>query len=693
MSTTSPSREPQQNGETTVATKKSTAAPMGAAPVHPLDELRRRTDSAKGTEFEKLAEGYLREIFGATDIRPQVPDLGVDRIFEDASGRTHTVQMKCYAPDRAVSMRDMTQFVEASKGERPASLILLHTSRISANAMKVVRSHSITVVGYDDLIEVGCWTGSAPVLPVPLDPSSRYYTQEAIDAALREVERGQVILPTGSGKTLIQAEVAREHETTVVWVPSITLVRQSISEFRRQTPKVPMLAVVSSAEEDDHGLPIEHTTDAAHLASFRAANPRHVVFATYQSSGTVLAAGGRYGLAIYDEAHRTAGSHLVRSSRKPLFKRSLDVDADRYRFFTATPRIHSDRAKKTAADEGLLSYSMDDAAIYGERLYELPITELIDNGWLSPFEIVVALVTRADIMAQIERNGWTDLYDPSDFDSIRDLAASILALDAVEEFGLKRVLTFHTTVPKAARARRQLSDVAASLGRSAKVHVASAKGGRDEGIRMLRDTTSTDTHIVANARLFTEGVNAPALDGIVYYDSKSSQIDIVQSIGRALRVAPGKDRAIVVLPVFVDDAKNAEEALEQGRYKTIWEVRRALMDLGIVVQTEEALDSGGTRATPSKRSFTAKIRVPEGWDVVEAEKVIEAIIVRGTRFTGLPLGSPCPEVMDDTGKPCGKPVLAKQHVFRPHRPSEERRPDGPAVGAKDWTEEALRALG
>ena len=170
-----------------------------------LDVLRRRSDAAKGIEFESLAEEFLRVRFGATHIRRQIPDLGVDRIFTDRDGRSVAVQMKAYAPSRTVAYGDLTKFIAAADTETVDYLVLLTTSdMVSRNAMKVVHAGDIVVIGYDDLIAVDCWEQRPARVPPPQEPFD--FQREAIAAALTDVERGQIIMPTGSGKSLVEAE-------------------------------------------------------------------------------------------------------------------------------------------------------------------------------------------------------------------------------------------------------------------------------------------------------------------------------------------------------------------------------------------------------------------------------------------------------------------------------------------------------
>lgn len=127
------------------------------AVLHPLDALRLRGDWYKGFVFERLAEGYLKAVYGATDFKPQYPDYGIDRFFTHRDGRRFASQMKCWAPHRRVSTGEVAFFVEAARVEGITNMVYLTTSGLTAPAARYAREHGVTVHYYDDLTVVPCW--------------------------------------------------------------------------------------------------------------------------------------------------------------------------------------------------------------------------------------------------------------------------------------------------------------------------------------------------------------------------------------------------------------------------------------------------------------------------------------------------------------------------------------------------------
>ena len=613
---------------------------VGDDPAHPLDVLRRRLDSAKGVEFETLSEEFLKLWFGASRIRKQEPDLGVDRVFTDRNGRRAAVQMKAYGPDRTVSYGDLTKFVTASETEQAEYLILLTTTdKISRHAMKVVRAKGIVVLGYSELTTVDCWAGRPPALPAPLDPFP--FQREAIAAALEDVERGQIVMPTGSGKSLVQAELAKAHGSVLLMVPSIELVRQMVGDLRRQDSTRTILGVVSRREIDEYGLPVENTTDAEHLRGFLGSVERPLVVATYASGPTIVegARGFTFDLVIYDEAHRTAGAGVARrNARVPRYKVTLtDVAARRRRFFTATPRIHADALKDWAELNDAVAFSMDDPAIYGEVQYATTVKDMIDSGRLSPFDIAIGLVSDKSVLEVLSKGGYTDLVCSDEPDDLDDVAAVLHLLRAAELFGLRRILTFHSRIESASRAVQLIGRIGQERGinvEAVAVDGRSAKGAREHALAMLKAPTSDVIRVVCNVKLFAEGVNTPALDAVAYFDPKSSVIDITQSIGRALRVHPHKERAYLLLPIYVGAAADSQQAVASSDFRTIANVGTALRDMGVIVMQTEASATqsrvrviGGSRDNGGFRMTITGVDVP--WDALLMGDAMESLIVDG----------------------------------------------------------------
>src|SRR5271166_4133039 len=91
-------------------------------------------------------------------------------------------------------------------------------------------------------------------------------------------------------------------------------------------------------------------------------------------------------------------------------------------------------------------------------------------------------------------------------------------------------------------------------------------GGIDHGERGL----------LANARCLAEGVDVPALDSVAFTDPKRSEVDIVQAVGRAIRLSSEKKIGTIVIPVFIAADDDPAIALDASAFKPVWDVVKAL---------------------------------------------------------------------------------------------------------------------
>jgi hypothetical protein len=103
-----------------------------------------------------------------------------------------------------------------------------------------------------------------------------------------------------------------------------------------------------------------------------------------------------------------------------------------------------------------------------------------------------------------------------------------------------------------------------------------AAGARKRLLSRLRELPDAGRMLLANARCLTEGVDVPALDGVAFIDPRSSQIDIVQAVGRAMRRADDKTLGTIVIPVFISEEDDPDEVLESSEFQPVWRIVNAL---------------------------------------------------------------------------------------------------------------------
>ena len=353
------------------------------------------------------------------------------------------------------------------------------------------------------------------------------------------------------------------------------------------------------------------TTDAAKLAeqaSPDSGDAMTVVFATYQSS-PVLEKAQRdhglpeFGLAICDEAHRTAGAILTgeEPSNFTRIHENGRISAKRRIYMTATPKVYAESARTKAGDLATALCSMDDETLFGPVLYELGFAEAVERDLLSDYRVIVLTVPEGLAAKVLARYGGM-LEDGLKIDDTALMIGCWRALakadpetfSAQEQAPMRRAIAFCKTISASEQVERLFDDLANKYRELAPqegpentlpVHFAPARhidgtfnaSRREEALAWLDAPDDDECRILTNARCLTEGVDLPALDGILFMHPRRSQIEVVQAVGRVMRKAEGKRMGYIVLPVVVAPGAHAENALDDNeRWRKVWQMLNAI---------------------------------------------------------------------------------------------------------------------
>ncbi|WP_432124075.1 Helicase associated domain protein [Streptomyces sp. C10-9-1] len=448
----------------------------------------------------------------------------------------------------------------------------------------------------------------------------RPYQKDAVDAlaeGLADGGRGQLHAACGSGKTLISALTATRlvpgSGLTVVFTPSLALVAQTLQEWRTLHPADAVLAVCSDDTVTDAPAHLgdisEQTTtsvDEIHTWLQRTTG-RRLVVATYLSAHRLAealrTAGTAADLAVHDEAHHLAGQADAATRR---ILHDAFLPARRRLFMTATPRIDDALAEVGA---GL---SMSDETVFGPVLYSYPWARAITEGHLDDYRVVIMGVTQRQMLDLLNDDQHQHVETPGAPD-LRTLAAQTVLAQAARQYGLRRVLAFCHRLDTAQEFARSLPSTLARLAPHARpegqVHAERIAGTHTHAQRKrildtLRNPPGAWT-VLANVRCLSEGVDVPAVDAVLFTHPKTSQVDIVQAVGRALRRShTGQSTATVIVPIVVPDSAEEVGDLEPGDFRTLWQVLRALRahdeSLGIELDTHRSYESVVNPQLPSR---------------------------------------------------------------------------------------------
>lgn len=537
-------------------------------------------------------------------------DCGIDLVFKDKNDEVWAVQAKCYDREYPVTKSDVDKFLsESNRALIQRRLLIATTDILGPNARKVCADQEKPVTLFlfsdfeDSAIDYPTSISDLSRAKLKPKPKPRDHQKEAIEKVakgFKDANKGQLIMACGTGKTLITLWIKEKlkADLTLILLPSLSLLSQTLKEwtFGMNTP-FKSLAVCSDdtvtkgASEDqllesvqDLSFPV--TSDPSLIADFLKSSGNRVVFSTYQSSRLIADAQKKtntpsFDLAIADEAHRCAGnvaSAFTTILNDDLIKTKLKL------FTTATPRTYSSNLKKQAEDLEFEIAGMDDEKVFGKEFHRLSFGEAIDRKLLTDYQLVIIGVDEPMIAEWIEHREQLKTSSDEVIDA-KSLAAEIGLIKAIKDYNLTRVISFHSRVKSAEDFSKELPQVLDLIDAKHKPKGKLATGFvsgimptnyRRQKLEQLKELSQGDYAVLSNARCLSEGVDVPALDGIAIIDPKASQIDIVQTVGRAIRLSDNKSVGTILLPVFIENGDDPELSIESTNFKPVWDVIKAL---------------------------------------------------------------------------------------------------------------------
>ncbi|MCX0241878.1 DEAD/DEAH box helicase [Streptomyces drozdowiczii] len=430
--------------------------------------------------------------------------------------------------------------------------------------------------------------------------------REAIDAVVRALElparslvperglRTQVIMATGSGKTRVAVRSAEELRAgrVLVLVPSLDLLAQTEAAWREGGRRGPMIGVSSLRGEE---VSFPNTTNVDELVEWTRGLDKVTVYATYASLGLGTLerahAGGlvAWDLIVVDEAHRVSGRigkpwAVVHDNQK--------IPSLRRLYMTATPRLWQLGDEDAAGAPGELVASMEDdpEGPFGSRCFTLSLSDAIDRGICAPYQVVCVDVT--DTALQAAQLLGTESRS-AEVRGARLAALQTALVKASAEETFRRTLVFHHMVKEAEAFAAGLPDVAAQLhasdpelypktiwadwlcGDHKPLHRRRLLGEFAAGI--ATDGTVVEKCFLCSVKVLGEGVDTKNCDSVYWADVRGSMPDLVQAVGRALRMQPGEGKvASLVVPVLLGPGETADNMLTSRAFGGLAKLLEAL---------------------------------------------------------------------------------------------------------------------
>ena len=339
-------------------------------------------------------------------------------------------------------------------------------------------------------------------------------------------KKGQVIVPTGGGKTMCMIEdVKREikqadyRRTFVVVAPRILLAQQLCEEFLEQITGVNVLHVHSG--ETHH----TSTTKPEKIKTF-CIYPLHlhtIIFTTYHSLHRIQEADIDVDSIYFDEAHNSTAKNFFPSVEH------YSAEAKRCYFFTATPK-HSLTINKVG---------MNDAYVYGKVIVNIPAPKLVKEGYILPPKMIVKTINVAE----------------------EDVNECKHIVDTIDEISVKKVLICARSTKQIIKLIDQTNFTQELASRDYSCMYITAKtGAYIDGKKVDRDTffdtlntwgkDATKRFVVLHHSILSEGINVKGLEAAVFLRNMDI-IGLSQTIGRVIRTGDNdKKYGLVVVPTW-----------------------------------------------------------------------------------------------------------------------------------------------
>ena len=350
---------------------------------------------------------------------------------------------------------------------------------------------------------------------------------------MRNYKKGQIIVPTGGGKTMCMIQDTAHSQqskcgvTTVVVAPRILLAEQLCSEFLEVITSTYTHVMHVHSGETHHFSTTN--SEKIHVFANTARNMGEdcIIFTTYHSLHRVVDADIEVNTIYFDEAHNSVQRNFFGPTEH------FAAESDRCYFFTATPK-HSLTIKKPG---------MNDTAVYGQVLVNVPAPELVEGGYILPPKVVVKQLD----MVQDKMKVWSRDCD--------------FLMQTIDDQETEKVLV-------CARTTKQIiglltdSDFALECAKRGMswMTITSKTGAIIDGQKVNRevffDTLNAwgkdpnKKFVVLHHSILSEGINVNGLESVVFLRNMD-YIGISQSIGRVIRLGDtSKTFGLVCVPVY-----------------------------------------------------------------------------------------------------------------------------------------------
>ena len=357
----------------------------------------------------------------------------------------------------------------------------------------------------------------------------RPHQEQAIKAMLRNT-KGQIIVPTGGGKTMCMIDDAMNEfsrsymgQTIVVVAPRILLANQLSSEFLEFIDNAEVLHVHSG--ETHH----YSTTKASRISVWSTKNAvsNQIIFTTYHSLHRIQESGIHVDTIYFDEAHNSVQKNFIQSVEY------FSMYADRSYFFTATPK-HSLTPLKAG---------MNDSDIFGNVICNVPAPQLVNQGYILPPKVEVyrtRILEKDELVADRDCEQMIDAMD-----NLKKSKVLICAKSTKQIVNLVAHTKFVSELAWRGYSYMLITSKTGAI-------IDGEKVNREEFFNVLNawGQDPDKRFVVLHHSILSEGINVKGLEAVLFMRSMD-YVGISQTIGRVIRKgAEDKVFGLVCIPVY-----------------------------------------------------------------------------------------------------------------------------------------------
>ena len=299
-------------------------------------------------------------------------------------------------------------------------------------------------------------------------------------------------------------------------------------------------------------------------------------------------------------------------------------------YMTATPKVYGTAAREQENNKEAVLYSMDDVNVFGPVFHTMNFEKAVKMGCLVDYKVIILVGDANTFRTAEDADKFSDNHASRAVGAWKALNKYGIREDLADDLGhMRRAVGFAQQINHDSKRKKTSSkdfaqyfqevvdeyredvesrstkfknlteEQAAALAndnayneycftsshnlKCSTKHIDGSMNALEKAnlLSWLREEPQdNECKILFNVRCLSEGVDVPSLDSVIFLAPRKSQVDVVQTVGRVMRIAPGKKRGYVIIPIVADDIENPEKTLDRSEeFKVVWQVLNALRSI------------------------------------------------------------------------------------------------------------------